>query len=171
MPDIKIRVADEAAAIAAELIPAHHEHLERARILYLFTTQKRKQYDRVKLATAGKLAALHRFLASGKESVEKGHDFIVLLGWNEWHGLTEPQRRALVDHELCHCVEKVAATKKGVLKRRWSLRAHDLEEFRDVLQRHGFWKTDVRAFGELARQLDLPEASGGVKDREPVGTR
>lgn len=73
------------------------------------------------------------------------------LDVNEWNLLTDSQRRALVDHELCHCGVK----DPGADEPEWTLRAHDIEEFKAVIERHGFWKSDVREFSEAAHQLKL----------------
>lgn len=150
MPELKITLAAPARDIAQDLIPEVHQHLRNAKILYLFTTQKRKKCDRVRLGSAAKLSAMMRFLSSGMESVEDGHDFIILFDVNEWKELTEAQRRALVDHELCHC---------GVSATGFRVRGHDIEEFRAVIERHGFWKEDVKYFAEAAHQIPLPVES------------
>ena len=108
MADIYIQEAPEAEAIADALIPAHHSHLTTARILYLFTTQKRRRHTKTVLATAAKMSALQRYLSSGTEAaVQAGYDFIVLIGHDEWGFRSPDQQRALVDHELCHCAQRV----------------------------------------------------------------
>lgn len=71
-------------------------------------------------------------LESENESVEDGYDFIITFDVAEWKALTEAQRRALVDHELCHC----AVGDNG-----WRVRAHDIEEFRAVLNGTAFGNT------------------------------
>lgn len=148
MPDLKLTLADEPKHIAMDLIPEVHPHLRPAKILYVFTTQKRKKCDRVILGTASKLSAMMRWLSSGMESIADGFDFIIQFDVNEWKDLTDAQHKALVDHELCHC----ATGDKG-----WRLRAHDIEEFRAVIERHGLWKSDVQYFAQAAQQLPLVE--------------
>lgn len=164
-----LTVAHEVRAIANPLMHEHHGHLAGAQILFIFTDQKRKRCDRVRLGSAGKLTALQRFLSSGLDSVEAGADFVVLIDENMWARLATPARLALVDHELCHCAVFI---KDGKQWRRladgehtdefeywhYGIRGHDLEEFGEVLYRHGFWKPDAleRRFGEIvAMQLKL----------------
>lgn len=161
MKAIHITLAHEAKDIAAELIAEVHPHLRQAHILYLFTTQTQKKCEAVVLGKAKKLSALQKFLASGLESVESGHDFILQFDVNEWKELTESQRRALVDHELCHC---------GVGDSGWKLKGHDIEEFRAVIERHGDWKRDVRAFIETAQQLPLVQSERGLADSDTTVT-
>ncbi len=161
---VEFEKADEAEQIANELIPECPVHLLDARILYLFTTQKRRKDDKVVLGSSAKMAALPRFLSSGLTAVEEGFDFLILFGADEWKDLTLAQRRALVDHELCHCY---FGFNKG--ERVWRLRGHDVEEFSAVIERHGLWKSDVRAFSVrvadiVGEQLKLPTPTGGLDD-------
>lgn len=63
-------------------------------------------------------------------------DFIIEIAEETWRDLTTNQRIALIDHELCHCQydsEEETA----------SMQAHDIEEFRAVINRHGFWNADL----------------------------
>jgi hypothetical protein len=169
--DVFIRVADEAEHIANDLIAEHHHHLVNARILYLFTTAKRKKCDRVTVATAGKLAAVQRFLSSGLQSVQEGYDFIILIGHGEWGFLDDEQKVALVDHELCHCWRFEKEMKRGT-KSWWGLRGHDVEEFTEVIARHGLWNRRGKEMGDvIARQLALGFTDASTADREPVGAR
>ena len=161
MTEIKITHADEAKQIANELIAEVHQHLRTARILYLFTTQKKKHLDKVVLGKASKLAPLLKYLSSGMESVADGFDFILMFDVAEWQDLDAAQRKALVDHELCHC----AVGDDG-----WRIRGHDVEEFRAVIERHGFWKYDLKAFGETAQQLPLIEPERGLNDDDHTVT-
>ena len=166
--------ADEARSIAQQLIPDHHPHLRAAEILYVFTDQRRKRCDRVRLGSAAKLSSLQRFLASGQDGVEEGPDFVILIDVGLWQDMPKEQRVALIDHELCHCALFVRRKIDGwrgwyrwtpdmdppreVEETRWGMRGHDIEEFGEVLYRHGFWKPDSpeRKFGEIvAMQLKL----------------
>ncbi len=65
----------------------------------------------------------------------------------DWRLLTEAQREALVDHELMHCM---------VGKNGWALRGHDVEEVRDIIECHGFWKPDLQQFADAVEPLRLP---------------
>lgn len=69
-----------------------------------------------------------------------------------WDPLNKKQKRALIDHELCHCLWDV---EKGLY-----MRTHDVEEFSEIIKRHGLWQPDVQLFAEIAvkhvKQLELP---------------
>lgn len=161
--EIIIDYAEEAKRIAEELIPQYHDELVDARVLYLFTTQKRKKCDRVRLGSAKKFGAMERFLSSKhftdvrSPSTSNGADFMILLDHEEWEELKTPQRVALVDHELCHCgrFEKIV---KDSLVMYWGLRGHDVEEFSCIIQRHGLWQKDLETMHDTMRQLALPLA-------------
>ena len=47
----------------------------------------------------------------------------------------------------------------------WRIRKHDLEEFREIVARHGTWKGDIEKFAEalLAKKNEplLNQAQGG----------
>ncbi len=184
-------VANEARDIARELIPEHHVHLllAQAEILYVFTDQQRKRCDRLRLGSAAKLSSLQRFLASGLDGVDQGPDFVILLDSNLWDVSTRAARTALVDHELAHCALFVKdETQKPAFWRhfdaqediynevdheyRWGMRGHDIEEFAEVLYRHGFWRTDPQEqlFKAVAIQLVLPAGTNGSTKPASNGT-
>jgi hypothetical protein len=183
-----LSVAHEVRALAQDLIREHHTHLLDANLLYVFTDQKRKRCDRVRLGSAAKMNALQRFLASGMDSVEDGPDFVILIGAFEWGTLGKDARNALVDHELSHCalfvkeapeVRGDPATWRRIKPTesrddfddwRWGMRGHDLEEFADVIRRHGFWRHDPQEleFKAIALQLALPKDGTVRNDRVPV---
>lgn len=172
----EMNLADAAQAIGKRLIHEHHPHLSGAEIIYVFTSQHRKRCDRVRLGSATKLNALQRFLSSGMETVEGGHDFLILIDKGYWEILSSAQQMALIDHELMHCTVFVAVGRNPKQWRlydhetddldaenvewRYGMRGHDVEEFADVLKRHGWWKPDARekGFGEIALQIALPKA-------------
>lgn len=137
--------------IAERLIPQFHQHLENATILYLFTDAKRTRHKKVVLGTAKKTSPMEHFLSQRDD--REGADFILMFGVEEWFKLTEEQRVALVDHELMHCTVDF---NEETDEPSWAIRAHDLEEFKDIVERHGLWQPDVREFVETgAQQLTL----------------
>lgn len=80
-----------------ELVQDHHPHLVNARIALAWCTSWKPDVDgRVVLGKCKKASDLDRELAA--------YDFIILLKKSFWQDLavTAEQRRALLDHELCH---------------------------------------------------------------------
>lgn len=145
----QITRAHDAERLAQPIIDHHHPSLRGARILYCFTTAKRTRHGRTVYATAQKLSPVDRFLTSDTEDSEEGADFLVLIGAEEWASLSTPQKKALVDHELSHCVRDEEGV-SGIV-------GHDLEEFRAIVERHGLWMPDVRAMADTMRQLTLED--------------
>ncbi len=73
----------------------------------------------------------------------------------------------LLDHELSHFTAP-SADKHGNL--RWAIREHDLQEFSEVVRRHGICTGDHRRLIAAAGQLDL-ESLGTltVQEGESMG--
>ena len=62
------------------------------------------------------------------------------------------RRKALIDHELCHII---ANPNTGS----WTTKAHDINEFNEIIERYGLWSNDLMAVGPTvakALQLEMP---------------
>jgi hypothetical protein len=151
--------------IMEELIGEYHPHLASAKIAMAWKFDMKADADgHVTLGMARKASDLDKELHS--------YDFVIILNSDMWNrqGFEEKHMRALVDHELCHC--EVAKDKDGEEKTDasgkyvWRIRKHDIEEFREIVARHGCWKADLEAFAQTvlnAKQGDtLP-----FKEPEP----
>lgn len=164
-----------------ELIEKHHEHLTNARIALAWNTTWKADVDgHTKLGQTKKASDLDRELAP--------YDFVIMLRkeFFEMHDTTEAQKRALLDHELCHADcrydregEPLVDAKGRTIYR---LRKHDLEEFSAVVGRHGIYKRDIEAFFSAAkrdRQGNLVDITGrkrpgngtAVEDESEKGER
>jgi predicted metallopeptidase len=138
--------AEPVEELAQGLIGAHHPHLNGARIRYIFRSKHKKSNMREVWGTAS--------LATGRMEYFAQADFIIEVAQDIWHSISEKQRLALVDHELCHCVE---SRSKG--PNLWAIRGHDVEEFEEIIRRHGPWKSDLFHFS-LAVLEDAAERIG-----------
>lgn len=149
--EITIQPLPAAKAIAAELIRADHPELKEAKLLWLVTTGKVKCAPKV-------LNPFERYLSSGDvdPTVEDGFDLACIVNEELWDYLAVTNgaegRRALVDHLLCH-IERQVDDEGTVV---WKIAKHPIEEFPDVVRRHGLWRPELRDFGALVRQLALP---------------
>ena len=125
-------------------LPAH-EHLKAARIAMAWNLSWKPDADKRLVLGKCKKASdldrqLHRF------------DFVILLNKEVWEKSLESfgnkLKRALIDHELCHA--QVALDGDGNVKKDedgricYRIRGHDLEEFREIVERHGVWNWDNR---------------------------
>lgn len=162
--EIIIAPLPEAERIASDLILVHHKHLADARIDYLSTTAKRKKCDRVRLGSAQKIAGLTAYYA--KQSGQK-YDFVIVISEGDWKWLPEAHRQALVDHELAHCWRQV--DDKG--RERWTIRGHDVEEFTEIIARHGLWRREHQEMAHVMLQLPLEAKPNGVSALVPEGEK
>lgn len=177
---LTFREAPEVEAVALTLIRNHHLHLSKLKddIKYLFRSEPEVLRGSECLATASKISGLKAFLAGSViESLgslddqtvsEAPKPFFLMQVWMfGWSQLTKEQQIALVDHELCHF---------GIDDGKLTIIPHDLEEFKAVVHRHGFWRPDVAEFvrianeSEKAKQLGLNLNEQGEDDALP-GTK
>lgn len=89
-------------------------------------------------------------LVSEREREFHDHDFIVILHKQVWEKMSRAQREALMDHELCHCGADVGDTRT-----RYFIEKHDLEEFVEVVKRHGLWAPEVEQLVRAAATHDI----------------
>jgi len=133
--------------IADGLIAAHHTHLLEAKIAFAWHDGWNEDPDgRVRLGQAKKGSDLDRELHL--------YDFFILLNRAALTAanFTRKQMTALIDHELCHCQVKlhpdgeVAVDDRGRIVYR--MRKHDIEEFSEVVKRHGLYTGDLEHFAD-----------------------
>ena len=89
------------------------------------------------------------------------YDFVILLNHDSWDDFSDEQKRALIDHELCHAapsMDEDNAMKRDERGRPvWRTRKHDIEEFQSVVEHHGCYKKDLERFAEgMARKRQTP---------------
>lgn len=138
MPTRYLSADDDTLALAEEIIATHHPHLKHARIAIVFR-------DGNAPTSNGKMTLGQTSLVTSKMQViaKERFDFLIWLAGDWWHDATDRQRRALLDHELCHCAGEPFA---------WKIRGHDIEEFACILTRHGPWYAELRSFAKAARE-------------------
>lgn len=141
--------APQVETIARELIETTHPHLNGVRIDYLFRDTAAVSGGKITLGSARKVTGLMAFM-----SKEEDPFFIIEIAEDRWAHLPEAARIALVDHELCHCGVEVFEGGEGEPDdHRLFIIKHDLEEFNDVVRRHGLWQADVKAFAAALSEL------------------
>lgn len=134
-------------AIMEDLQKREHGHLEGAKIALAWRLGWRADANGVLcLGKCRKRGDLDRELDS--------FDFVILLNKEAWQGLATEQRRALIDHELCHA--QIVIDSDGNPKLDDSdrlvcrIRKHDCEEFKVVVKRHGLWTSDLADIAKAA---------------------
>lgn len=144
--------------VIAERVLEFEEHSDirgGALIDFMFRmVEKRKHGRRIagmcycKPAAMGDLQDLFADLLERK--LGRMPDFLVLLDWQFWVEASEHQREILIHHELCHAAQARDVfggprfTREGLPV--WSLKAHDLEEFRASVRRYGVHNDDIESF-------------------------
>jgi len=118
---------------------AHHGELDGLSIVYVMNPREQKKGSHVILGKAAKQSPLQRLLHN--------FDFAIVISAPRWVTLTEPQQKALLDHELCHC--GVDDDGKPVMVE------HDIEEFSAVVERHGMILPCDAAFAAELKQGKL----------------
>jgi len=126
---------------------AHHPDLAKARIALAW--RKKLKRDRDGHLVLGKCVKITDLQREFHE-----FDYVILLNREVWldDAFTPEKKHALIDHELCHA--DAARDKDGFPKRDerdrfvWRTRKHDIEEFRDVVRRHGCYKADLEEFAQ-----------------------
>jgi hypothetical protein len=145
--------------LLASLVVAHHDEIATARIALAWCTSWRADVDgHQKLGQCKKASDLDRELAE--------YDFVILLQKEFWENeaVSDTQRQALLDHELCHATVKLDSHTLEPLEDErgrivYRLRKHDLEEFVAIAARYGTWKRDLERFARAlasSKQASLP---------------
>lgn len=155
---MKWRWADEVEQIGLGLIGTvpDHEPLGQAHILWLFMDTVPMSNGRYVLGRARRVSGWAAFLSSPPQEATSYADpapyYTVEIAEEPWHQLRAHQKRALVDHELCH-LRVDDSGDAPVLK----MRGHDFEEFVAVIKRHGLWSTASQE-GAMAMAEELSSA-------------
>jgi hypothetical protein len=143
MPELR-KARKEMVDLMLQVAKAHHPHLKNAVIRLIERSPNWKSKGRIVFGQTKKASDMDRALDGGYI------DFIITINaeafWSE--NLTDVERKAILDHELCHCGydEEEEA---------YYVKPHDVEEFNEIIQRYGTWTPDLESFFDARYQLDL----------------
>jgi len=145
IPRVHAGEVTEPWALMEEIKLAHHSHLADARITLAWRLGWRADANGILcLGKCRKRGDLDRELDS--------FDFVIMLNQEAWQGLNIKEKRALIDHELCHAQIVIDSDGNPKLDDRDRLvcriRKHDCEEFKIVVERHGVWTSDLAALAQ-----------------------
>lgn len=133
-----------------DLVVQHHDEIAEASIVLAWCYGWNSDVDgRLVLGKCKKVTELDHRL--------HGRDFVIILNADAWKELDDRQRRALIDHELCHAAPSLdpdtGDQKEDDSGRKlWRLRKHDIEEFSSIVERYGLYKADLASFAEAANR-------------------
>lgn len=145
--------AESVESIAQGLIPNYHAQLATARILYVFSSDSWTKNGR---ELSGKVQKLSGF---NEWAVER--DFVIFVAQNKWNDMTESQRSALVDHLLSSCT---GDEDDDTGEYKWKVLDPEVQEFTDVLFRHGAWHEGLVDFVKQAKKVNIEETSEETED-------
>jgi hypothetical protein len=138
---------DPAYAMLAEIREAHHQDTLPAKIALAWKKGIKADADgHVILGLCVRASELQRELVD--------YDFCIVLNREVWtdDGFTDAQKRALIDHEMCHVAHSVDEEGEWRVDSKnrfvWRLRGHDIEEFTAIIARHGCYKRDLENFAQ-----------------------
>lgn len=148
---INVSVMDptsEPYKILHSVLDKHHDDIRTARVQIALAWRYRLKSDPDGILVLGKcikITDLH------KEFMD--YDFIIILNYEAWQSFSLAQKEALIDHELCHAsiaVDEETGENKVDERGRtvFRIRKHNIEEFREIIERHGCYKDDLKKFAE-----------------------
>jgi len=162
--DISPRIRE----IAEELINDHHPHLKDAKELIEYYVRDDGGVDWA--GKCKKCSSFERFLPG-----MTFHIFIIEPAFENW---PQDKLKALIDHELCHVQRKTGMiitdpNTMQIVKREWAdkkdpdnwyIRDHDVEEFSDVISRHGLWDQGIEKFAKAVREASYQMTLSDLRD-------
>ena len=148
--------AETIEELAKELIAEFHSHLVNANIAYLWKNKKITKSGRTVIATAEKCSPKVKALCD--------YDFIIVVSAPAYNDLTDKQRRAVIDHELEHCLVDDNDAGEKVTK----IVAHDVEEFGSIILRHGLYKEDLVRMGRIVEKAEEQDDVVVRKGNDPI---
>jgi len=134
--------------LLAETRKNFHAHLEAAKIGLAWRMGWKSDTDgHMTMGQCRKSSDLDR-------EMYKGFDFVILLNEEAWPRLNEKQKRALIDHELCHAAITMDADGNPKFNDRDRLccrvKKHDIDEFKCIVERHGLYTQDLEDIARAA---------------------
>lgn len=123
--------APEVKVLAEEIIKAHHPHLVGEDIEYVFRSNATTRGTKTILALAKKMRGLVSYLS--RDTMDTY--FLMDVALDTWETLTDKQKTALVDHELCHFGFDDTGNR--------IINPHDVEEFAEIIERYGVWSQGI----------------------------
>ena len=135
---------EEPYEIARKLIEKYHPDLQQFALRIVLRSAAKKAgkgkggCPRCVLGTAEVIKGRFAFYAMSEDEIEKQLNsfgdpyqmFWIELSGEHWYDLSDEQKAALIDHELCHC---------KIEDGEWTLVEHDIEDFNEIVDRHGGW--------------------------------
>lgn len=131
--------------IATYVIERYHPKLRGANFGFAFRSEAATSRGKRILAAVSKVSATVK--------IHVDFDYLIWVAKDAWDHMTHEKRAALLDHEFCHCVQNDNFE--------WTMRDHDIQEFVEIIERHGLWTNDLHRMAEAVQEY-LPGISGNL---------
>ena len=140
-------LAEIRAELLTEIRAEHHFDVAQAKIALAWKKATMPDVDgHLVLGKCVKASDLQRELVD--------YDFVIVLNKEVWEDpeFDREKKLALLDHELCHAARAVDSDGEAMIDSKgrpvWRTRKHDIEEFIEIINRHGCWKRDLEKLAE-----------------------
>ncbi len=131
-------VGQDVLDLTKDIIREHHSDLIEAKIAMIFRSKAASTGKKLVWGKASKIPKRLQALLD--------YDFLIELAADIYEDLSDEQKLALIDHELCHCHMDDFGKAKMV--------HHDIEEFDCIIERYGAWAPDIKK--TISRMKSLP---------------
>lgn len=125
----------------------NHSGIRKAKIALMWLLKVRPDKDgHLLLGRCKKASDFQRELSE--------YDFVILLNKQMWEHpkFGHKRQKALLDHELCHAAQSYDGEGHRIKNKRgkyvFRTRKHDIEEFKEIVERHGLYKSDLEEFAK-----------------------
>lgn len=146
----------------AQLYNPEHSHLQFAIMGFLWTTYTNVTKGHRVIGMAERFnARCNKWKRARQEQQIKRWfgdvpDFIITIDAEAWKESTNPQRFALIEHELYHCaqytIQGIPQFNDQTGKPKFTIRGHDVEEFVGVVERYGADATGIQDMVKAANK-------------------
>ena len=136
------------------LIGAAHPHLVDIcdDIIVIFKEKASRKGGNPQLGKTSKAPALITLLG------ERDYQFVIEIGADTWNQLSEKERVALLDHQLCF-IGGEEDQKSGEMK--YFLNVPDIYYFSSEVERNGHWRPDLTPAEEEEQESSQVDILGG----------
>jgi len=141
---ITYRIDADLEKLGKEIINKHRPMLGHLKIQYMFRSEASISDDKVIAGRCIKVDDRNRTIHA--------YDFIIEIAYDLWETATDEFKEALMDHELGHCGLRVNPDdEQDILyddagRPKTYIKTHSIEEFEEVLERHGAYHKNLRQF-------------------------
>jgi hypothetical protein len=133
------RDANSPRKVAQSYIEKYHPHVRDISLYFLFTDKPIRVNGKERAAKTQKVSGLNAYLATRNEGVTASELVVIIVNEEVWKLFDDKRREAEIDRQLMHI--SVDQENGGI-----AMRNPDVEEFTEILERHGAYNEDLEEF-------------------------